>query len=186
MPLASITVSVPPSASVVTAAEVRAHARVDSTHEDSYITALVKVAERSIEDHTGLALLTQTRISLHRRVRVGVLEPAPSPVQSATWARYTSETATEAVTCRLTSGPPSFWYPPDDGFNYERTDGSPTWSCTAVCGWSAAADVPAPLRHAILMLCGHLYDNRDIATEKSVTEIPFTISRLLAPYAIHP
>lgn len=172
-----------PTEAVVTVAEVREHARIDSTHTDELIRAIITAAERTVEHLTRTALLTQTRTGLYWSVRVLTPEVCPgTPVQSMTVTRYTSESATESVTVRRTDGAPAMWYPPDDGFCYERTDGSPTWTVSAVCGYADKADIPAPIRHAILLLCGHLYDHPELVSGEPLKEVPFTISLLLGPY----
>jgi uncharacterized phiE125 gp8 family phage protein len=49
----------------------------------------------------------------------------------------------------------------------------------AVYGYTA---VPLPIRQAIVLLAGHLFENREATTEARITEIPFGVSALLEPY----
>lgn len=49
-------------------------------------------------------------------------------------------------------------------------------------GVAVAAPVPAPIRHAILLLTSHWYSNRDAAGEKPSTPIEFGVNALLAPF----
>lgn len=52
----------------------------------------------------------------------------------------------------------------------------------------AAADVPAPIRHAILMLVATWYDNREaVQTGTAITQVaaPFAVDALLAQYRIY-
>ena len=47
----------------------------------------------------------------------------------------------------------------------------------------AADDVPQPIRHALLMLIAHWYEQREpVAIGTTATRIPDTVSALLAPY----
>jgi uncharacterized phiE125 gp8 family phage protein len=43
----------------------------------------------------------------------------------------------------------------------------------------AAADVPAAVRQAMLLLIGHLYENREAVTEKSTVVLPMAVESLL-------
>ena len=50
-------------------------------------------------------------------------------------------------------------------------------------GYGAAADVPAPLRQAILMLVAHWFETRaPIAFGLGPADIPMTVAALVAPY----
>lgn len=43
--------------------------------------------------------------------------------------------------------------------------------------------VPAPIKHAVLLMCGHLYSNREINVIGTiVTKIPLSFEYLLSPY----
>ncbi|MCB0729345.1 MAG: head-tail connector protein, partial [Ignavibacteriae bacterium] len=52
-------------------------------------------------------------------------------------------------------------------------------------GYGAAEAVPARLRHAILMLVGHLYENREATSQAgALTATPMGVERLLWPYRV--
>ena len=42
--------------------------------------------------------------------------------------------------------------------------------------------IPMSIKHAVLLLVGELYKNRELTTESSVNELPFTIDYLLTNY----
>ncbi len=46
--------------------------------------------------------------------------------------------------------------------------------------------VPAPIRHAILLMVGHLYGSRDAVTTTAAqpAQLPLGVEALLAPYRI--
>ena len=60
----------------------------------------------------------------------------------------------------------------------------PLWPITirAVAGYGSAADVPADIKAAILLLVGHLYENRENAQEKQLKTMPFAAENLLKNY----
>lgn len=47
----------------------------------------------------------------------------------------------------------------------------------------SGSDVPGPIRAAMLLLIGHLYNNRELSvTGTIITEIPYGVEALLSPY----
>lgn len=59
-------------------------------------------------------------------------------------------------------------------------------SVTFTCGYGDNPDdVPAPLRAAIKLLLGHLYENREASVIGTiVAELPFAVQALIAPYRV--
>lgn len=59
-------------------------------------------------------------------------------------------------------------------------------SVTFTCGYGAAADdVPAPLRAAIKLLLGNLYESREaVVIGTSASELPLGVAVLIAPYRV--
>ena len=49
---------------------------------------------------------------------------------------------------------------------------------------SMAADVPAPIRHALLLLVAHWFENREPCVGAVSPRIPDAVSTLLAPYRV--
>jgi uncharacterized phiE125 gp8 family phage protein len=48
-----------------------------------------------------------------------------------------------------------------------------------------AADVPAPLRHAVRMLVAHWYENRGlVAAGAGIATLPAGVAALVAPYRV--
>jgi uncharacterized phiE125 gp8 family phage protein len=62
-------------------------------------------------------------------------------------------------------------------------------SISFTCGYgAAAADVPAPIRHAAKLLVSHYYEHRDavvgVENRDSSTEMPLGVAALIAPYRL--
>lgn len=59
-------------------------------------------------------------------------------------------------------------------------------SITFTCGYGAApGDVPMPLRSAVKLMLGHLYENREAVVLGTIaTELPLAVERLAAPYRV--
>lgn len=72
-----------------------------------------------------------------------------------------------------------------DTYSYPSLDTDrPALRVAYVAGYGTnAADVPAPIRHAILMLVGHWFANREaIAVGVAPSVVPLGVEALLAPY----
>lgn len=50
---------------------------------------------------------------------------------------------------------------------------------TYLAGYATAREVPATLKQAILLLVGHMYEHREAAAEKALSEIPLAVQSLL-------
>jgi hypothetical protein len=75
-----LTLVTPPATAILTTAEAKAHLRVTSSSEDTYIDALVKAATRAAERYTGQAFISQTwRLSLEG------IPAAPGRRNSESW-----------------------------------------------------------------------------------------------------
>lgn len=48
--------------------------------------------------------------------------------------------------------------------------------------YSTRGNLPAPLQHAIMLLCGDLYNNRESVAFAAPHEVPRTLHYLLQPY----
>jgi hypothetical protein len=44
--------------------------------------------------------------------------------------------------------------------------------------------VPAAIKAAMLLLIGHLYENRELVDMKQMYQVPFGVKALLAPFEI--
>jgi uncharacterized phiE125 gp8 family phage protein len=52
-----------------------------------------------------------------------------------------------------------------------------------VCGYTNAAAVPQAIKQAMLLIIGHLYENRsDVLTGTQINEMPLASRYLLEPY----
>jgi len=55
---------------------------------------------------------------------------------------------------------------------------------TFVSGYGAAAAVPKAIKQALLLLIGHLYENREAVTTANLNELPMAVNALLYPYRV--
>lgn len=208
--MARYILATPPAGDVVTTAEAKAHLRVTDASLDAQIAGTVAAVVQHLDGRAGIlgrALLTQTwmlqtagpdcrgRIALelpivHSIVSVVVLvEGVPTP-----WTGFRLAHEGLRAVVMPTSG--ESWPSSDD-----REDAV---TVTFVAGYGDAASVPAPIRHAILLMVGDL--NRFATHDADVTRetvegvgtielnrtdvgrvaLTRTVDMLLAPYRVFP
>jgi uncharacterized phiE125 gp8 family phage protein len=179
-----------PAAEPITPAEAKAHLRVDGTAEDTLIGSLIVTSRLHVEAAAGLALVTQSWFwYIDAWPRGPALELPLRPIQSIAAVRLYDEagaaTTLDPATWFLdgAAAPPRLvrhgalpWPKPG------RIANGIEVAFTAGFG-PAAADVPAPIRHAILLLVAHWYEHRSPLEPGAQPEpLPDMVSELLAPY----
>jgi uncharacterized phiE125 gp8 family phage protein len=173
----------------VTVSEAKAHLRLDGTAEDILVASLILTSRLHVEAALGVALITQGwRLTLDRWPEDGVVRFPLRPVQSVASVTVFATDATPAVI------PPEDYlldgqalrprliarggrWPPPGQF----ANGIEIAFSAGIGG--AAADVPQPIRHAILLLVAHWYEHRDpLEVGSTGAAIPAAVSDLLKPY----
>ncbi len=169
--------------------EAKAHLRIDGNAEDILVSSLILTSRLHIEAALDLALIDQAwTLQLDRWPRTSDVEIPLSPLQSVNGVgvrNAAGELVPVPATSYLTdmaSRPPRIVFNgavrPDPGVAAAGIE----IAFSAGFG-STAASVPAPLRHAVLMLVSHWYEHRDAAETGSLqTRIPDVISDLIAPF----
>jgi uncharacterized phiE125 gp8 family phage protein len=178
-----------PSLEPVTVSEAKAHLRLDSSAEDLLIASLILTSRLHIEAALGLALISQAwTITLDGWPDGDAVVLPLRPVQAIEEVRV-RDAASDAVIVDPESyaldgqGVPArlIWR----GAVWPASQNKPGGiEIDVVAGFGdAAADVPAPIRHAVLLLVAHWYEHRDpIEIGAAGTAIPRPVSELLAPY----
>jgi uncharacterized phiE125 gp8 family phage protein len=179
-----------PAVEPVTLAEAKAHLRVDGSAEDTLIASLIVTSRLHIEAALGLALITQSWSFFLDAWPARSQVPLPvRPVQSIAAVKLYA--ADESVTVV-----PADTYLLDGAGSPPRLvrRGNLAWPTPAkvangieiafVAGYGdAAANVPPPIRHAILLLVAHWHEHREpIAIGAPGAPVPPTVSELLQPY----
>lgn len=172
-----------PAFPVVSLAEIKAHARVLHSDDDTLLEQLVAAAADHLNGSTGIlgmCLASQEWELSYDQFPAGPIKLPLGPVLSVDEVTYLNE-AGSAVTLSpldyeidLTNG--DGWVAPVD-----------SWPATGsylnaariafTAGHATAADVPAALRVAVMMLAGHWYNNRE-----GQGELPASVDALVMPY----
>lgn len=178
-----------PASEPVTLAEAKAHLRIDGSAEDMLLTSLILTSRLHIEAALGLALINQTwMLVLDRWPCDGTVELPIAPLQAITGIRVRNAAGVATTIAPTTylvdivSKPPRLVWnntaPPAPG----RLANGIEIDLTTGFGASAAS-VPAPLKHAILMLTAHWHEHRDpIEIGSTAARIPDAVSDLIQPF----
>lgn len=179
-------VTAAPASEPVTLSEVKAHCRVDDSNSDTFLTGLISAARQHVEQYTGLAIVSQTV-----EVRCSAwcdLDGLPvAPVSAITSVKYLDTTATEQT---LSGASYSLV-----GANTLQPSIAPGYGVTLPSVYAQAdairvvvtagySTVPAPVKHAILLLIGHWNEHREAVAEGQFGEVPMAVTALLSNYRV--
>lgn len=180
-----------PALEPLTVAEAKAHLRIDASDEDGLIASLITTARLQVEAALGLALNAQQWVLLADFWPLnGIVELPVRPLQSVTEIRVRDGSGSASVvdplhytvdgagdTPRIASRT-GYWPTPGArlaGIEIEFEAGF----------GAAAADVPADIRQALLLLVGHWFEHRDPADADQLTgPVPAAVSSLLARFKV--
>jgi len=179
-----------PSVKPVSLADMKAQTRVDFADDDTLLQSMIDAAVSYLDGHAGIlgrALVQQTwrqdfaafddvlRLPLGNLIAVSSVQyyDTANALQTASASLYGSFTDEAGPYVGLLTG--QSW-----PSTYSRDDAvQVTWTA----GYGAnASDVPAAIRHAIILLASHWYQNREAVNEGSFSELPLAVQSLLAPH----
>lgn len=178
----------------VTTAQAKAHLRVEHSADDDLIDALVMAARQRLEEETGRAWITQTWQLTLLNPPAGRAIRLPRPplisVTSVTYRDADGDTQTLAgsdyqVVTQVSPG--LVWLSVNSGWPSGPNDGTlGLWTVTYTAGWGAtAATVPGPLVQALLLLVGHLYENREaVVVGSNAIKLPMAVDWLVMPFRL--
>jgi len=177
-----------PAVEPLSATEVKAHLRVDSSDEDTLIGTLITAARQYCETFQSRAYITQTwELWLDAFPSQDYIKVPLPPLQAAS-IKYYDIDDTEAI------------FSADDYF--VDTKSEPGWLVlNAGCVWpstilrpangvyvqfivgygDAGSDVPEKVKQAMLLLIGAWYEQREAITTTglNVKEVPFAVNAIL-------
>jgi uncharacterized phiE125 gp8 family phage protein len=179
----SLQLVTPPSVEPVTLAEAKAHLKVDTSDDDALIGTLVTAARTRAEWHTGRAFVTQSWI-LWRDCWSEIVEIPLPPLQAVTAVTTYARDGTSSVLDTSTYTVDAASQPARIDFGCGLAPSLRAINAISVAfdaGYgSAEADVPAPVREAILRITAELYANRGDGS----VDIADGAQALLAPYRV--
>lgn len=173
----------PPSTEPVTLAETKTHLRVTHADDDAFISTLIKTARQQLEARTGLGFITQAwSLFLDDWPETGEIRLPIGPLIDVSDIKVWSD-ADVASTID-----PAHYYE-DKAAGRIALRGSRSWvkpgriangiEVLLSVGFGAAANVPEPLKQAILQLVAHWFATRG---DEAAQGEPLTIASLISPY----
>jgi uncharacterized phiE125 gp8 family phage protein len=193
----SLSLVTPPVAEPVVLAEALDHLRLGQDAWDSGVVAtLIQPAREYVEAYTARQLMAATWTVTFPRFpcRRAPLELPLPPLQSVTSVKYidpagTLQTwASNQYVVDAPQGPSAM-----NGRIYPALNiDYPAPACREdavtvqfVAGYTDAASVPKGIRQALLLMLGHLYENREavvVGGGASVVTVPLAVESLLEPF----
>lgn len=177
----------PPAMEPVTLSEARQFLRLDQTEEDDLLATLITAARLMIEAAAGRCLVEQRwRIVLDRWPTGGEIRLPLSPLARIEAARVydvlgvAQPVAEAALTPDRSADPPLIRVTgevPEMGRSHGAVE------IDVVAGYGAtAAQVPAPLRQAVLRLAARWFEERGDVASRDAQALPRAIAALVAPF----
>lgn len=177
-----ITRTVAPTTLPVSVEDCRRHLALPDT-DDDYIKTLIEAATAMIDgpNGIGIALCPQTyRMSLHNLRSTFTLPVYPViDIVSVAWLDHDDANQTTSGYRVDTDCNPARVYLKD------RYCGDSAQSGTAKITFRAGFEtVPADLKHAILLIVGHLFENREATSTVKLETVPMAVESILARYRV--
>lgn len=182
--------TVAPSDTPVSLTEVKAHLDVSYTDKDTQITAILNAAVGYLDGWSGIlgrCLFTQTWRQDFDDFRSCLRLPL-FPVASISSVKYLdTEEVEQTITStnyRLLEDDLGAYVRFDDDYSFPSLNVTdrPAVSITYVAG-QAAADIPPALKHAILLLVRHWFDNPSaVIVGAPAQALPMAVDALVTPY----
>lgn len=189
-PKPEVIVVTPPATYPVTSDEVREHLRLDEGEEPLIVRLIAAATDHVERVHLWRSLITRTLQAIaddFPRSFPREIPLARPPVQAVSLVRYRNpgeewttlsgstygvrkpRSDPHLVTLHCWPGPVS------------ELPGAVEITYTA--GYGDRSAIPEPIRHAILLLVGHWYERRELATTGSLMSIPEGVDQLLAGFS---
>lgn len=174
----------------ISLARGRAHLRIDWQGEDDLVFLLLRAAVETIELHIGRVLSRKVftewaaRFPCGSGERITLLRSPVIEIDGITYVDTAGEVQELALEdFRSIEGEPWSIIPPIAGsFPSTEPDREDAVRVAYVAGYEAGACPPA-LQSAVLLLLGHLYQNREsVNVGNIVTELPMGVRFLCAPF----
>jgi uncharacterized phiE125 gp8 family phage protein len=187
----SLTRATAPAVEPVTLSEAKAHMRVDTSDDDTYIGTLITAARQWAEEYLDRSLVnTQWTMRLDS-FPYEIELPRPPIASSGTITAVTlTYTLADESTATLSAAEYRVDRSSTPGVVRQLRSGSwpanlDDYNAVSVTWWggygSTGSSVPAVIRHAILMLCSHWYETRGatLSTGAVPQDVPFGVRSLL-------
>jgi uncharacterized phiE125 gp8 family phage protein len=175
-----------PAAEPISLANAKLQARVDGTTEDALMTLYITAAREICEGISRRAFATQTlRLTLDAWPDKYIIKLPRPPLQSVTSVIYTD---LDGVAHTLNANDYVVDTDSEPGRVAIKNTVWPAGSLREIggikityqAGYGTSNPLPKGYEIAMLLLISHMYENREVLTEASLSEIPYGASALLS------
>lgn len=197
-----LTLQTEPSIEPISLRLVKQQINVSVTDDDLYIKHLITVARSHVEDVTNRALVSQVwnlyldRFPLNQYVKIMVPKP---PMISVAHIKYTDNDGTlqtwdaskyvvdvDGDVGQIYPAYGEAWPVARDFFKAVVIQFEAGYVDSGAAADDKADRIPKPLKHAMLMLISHWYENREnTIVGTTVTTTPKAFDSLIAPYRMN-
>jgi len=208
MPI-TYTLNTAPVDTLITLEDAKTQMYVDHSDDDAYIQLLINLAERAVETCSEMYLGTQTVTLYLDRFPSGymgsysgfvsdgntlqMIKILRNPVKSITTIKYIDTDGTQqtlnASQYKIDINSQPARLVPSFGNDWPSTQGEiNAVEIEFICGYSTLADMDTKkpmLTHAVKLLVGEWYENREAAQDIKLEEIPHGIKNLLGMSSLH-
>jgi uncharacterized phiE125 gp8 family phage protein len=171
-------------------AEAKSHLRIVTADEDSYINSLITLSREYCENFTKRSLISSTflmsLLAFPHSDKPAVL-PYP-PIKQVEWIKYKCTDGIQKTLIEdtdyltISTIAPGVVVPiPNKSW---PTDIYDVPDAVQIQYQTEPANIPVSIKQSMLLLIGHYFDNRELSTDRRMSEIPMSVHSLLWPYRI--
>lgn len=187
--MAGLVLLTAPTERVVSVDELRVHARTENANEDDLLETLIDAATEQAEAFCRRRFVTQTwRATFDGFPAGAILLPRP-PLVSVDHVKYLDTAGVEQTlssalySVKTGAAPGRVVHAYGTCWPIARNE-EDSVRVQYVCGYGAAADVPAGIRQAVLLIAATLYTNRETVAPVAMQPIPHSAEWLLGRYRV--
>ena len=168
----------------ITTAQAKEHLRITHSDEDTYIAAIVLAASEWCEEFQN-KVYVQREVIDYLDAFPTEIRPRKSPLISVDTVKYYDTDGVLQTLAAATYDVGTYKEPGRIALAYNQSWPSIRTMINAVvvtyqAGWVARANIPEEIKHAVKLMVGHLYENREAASQVTISSIPLGVKTLLS------
>lgn len=168
----------------ITTAQAKEHLRITHSDDDTYIAAITLAASEWCEEFQN-KVYVQREVIDYLDAFPTEIRPRKSPLISVDSIKYYDTDGNLQTLANTVYDVGTYKEPGRIALAYEQSWPSIRMMINAVtvtyqAGWVARANIPEEIKHAVKLMVGHLYENREAASQVNLKSIPIGIQSLLS------
>ena len=168
----------------ITVAQAKEHLRITHADDDTYIEAITLAASEYCEDYQNKVYVAREVVDYLDSFPTEI-RPVRSPLISVTTIKYYDTDGNLQTLANTVYDVGTFKEPGRISLKYNQSWPDTRGIINAVivtyqAGYVARAVIPEEIKHAVKLMIGHLYENRESVTPLNMTELPTGLKTLLS------